>query len=197
MTSTTACFFVLVAIAAPAAAQTAVYTRDDAGGVTVRATRIVTPIKIDGRLDEEAYRQVEALTTFIQSEPKQGTPSTERTEAWVMFDDTNLYLACRCWDEHPERMVANEMRRDSPNLRNNDNFAVELDTFHDRRNGFLFSMTPLGAIFDALTIDERTYNSDWNTVWQAKAGRFDGGWVAEMAIPFKSLRYPPGRDQTW
>ena len=182
--------------AAPLLAQP-VYTRDDAGGVTVRATRIAGPIKVDGKLDDAVYRQVEPLTTFIQSEPRQGAPSTERTEAWVMFDDANLYLACRCWDEHPERMVLNEMRRDSANLRNNDNFAVALDTFHDRRNGFLFTITPLGAILDALALDERTYNSDWNTVWQAKAGRFDGGWIAEMAIPFKSLRYPPGRDQTW
>jgi hypothetical protein len=197
--SKTACLLGLLALAAPVSAQTPlpVYAKDDGGHITLRATRIATPIKIDGRLDDEAYRQVEALTTFIQSEPKQGAPVSERTEAWVMFDDDNLYLACRCWDEHPERMVANEMRRDSPNLRNNDNFAVALDTFHDRRNGFLFTITPLGAIFDALALEERTYNSDWNTVWQAKAGRFDGGWIAEMAIPFKSLRYPPGTDQTW
>src|SRR6266545_1880541 len=162
MASRTACLLVLLAIAAPVAAQPPlpVYTRDDAGGVTVRATRIATPIKIDGRLDDEPYRQVEALTTFIQSVSWQGAPSTERTEAWVMFDDDNLYLACRCWDRHPERMVLNEMRRDSPNLRNNDNFAVALDTFHDRRNAFLFSITPLGAFFDALALDERTYNSD-------------------------------------
>jgi Domain of unknown function (DUF5916)/Carbohydrate family 9 binding domain-like len=177
--------------------QDPVYAKDVAGRVTVRATRVAAPIKVDGRLDEEAYTQVEALTTFIQAEPQQGSPSSERTEAWVLFDDDNLYLACRCWDQHPERMIANEMRRDSPNLRNNDNFAVALDTFHDRRNGFLFTVTPLGAFFDALTIDERTYNSDWNTVWQAKAGRFEGGWIAEIAIPFKSLRYPPGADQTW
>jgi hypothetical protein len=177
--------------------QDPVYAKDAAGRVTVRATRVAAPVKVDGRLDEEAYTQVEPLTTFMQAEPRQGAPVSERTEAWVLFDDDNLYLACRCWDEHPERMIANEMRRDSPNLRNNDNFAVALDTFHDRRNGFLFTVTPLGAFFDALTIDERTYNADWNTVWQAKAGRFDGGWIAEMAIPFKSLRYPPGADQTW
>jgi len=151
--------------------QDPVYAKDAAGRVTVRATRVAAPIKVDGRLDEEAYAQIEALTRFIQAEPQQGAPSSERTEAWVLFDDANLYLACRCWDQHPERMIANEMRRDSPNLRNNDNFAVALDTFHDRRNGFLFTVTPLGAFFDALTIDERTYNSDWNTVWQAKAGR--------------------------
>ena len=187
----------LLASAAQARAQLPVSSRDAAGNVVIRATRITTPIEVDGKLDDGVYRQVEALTEFIQSEPQTGAPSSERTEAWVLFDDDNLYLACRCWDRHPERMVLNEMRRDSPNLRNNDNFAVALDTFHDRRNAFLFSITPLGAFFDALALDERTYNSDWNTIWKNAVGRFDGGWIAEIAIPFKSLRYPAGRDQTW
>jgi hypothetical protein len=187
----------LLACAAQARAQLPVSSRDAAGNVVIRATRITTPIEVDGKLDDEVYRQVKALTEFIQSEPQTGAPSSERTEAWVLFDDDNLYLACRCWDRHPERMVLNEMRRDSPNLRNNDNFAVALDTFYDRRNAFLFSITPLGAFFDALALDERTYNSDWNTIWKNAVGRFDGGWIAEIAIPFKSLRYPAGRDQTW
>jgi len=174
-----------------------VYSKDDAGRVAVSATRIATPPKIDGRLDEEIYAHVPALTQFVQAEPNEGADVSERTEAWVMYDDKNIYIACRCWDRNPDRIVANEMRRDSPNLRNNDNFAVELDTFHDRRNGFLFYVTPLGALFDGLTTDERQNNSDWNTVWEGKAGRFDGGWIAEIAIPFKSLRYAPGREQIW
>src|SRR5256886_8123813 len=136
---------------------------------------------------------------FFQAEDgiRDLTVTGVQTCALPIFDDDNMYLACRCWDRHPERMVLNEMRRDSPNLRNNDNFAVALDTFHDRRNAFLFSITPLGAFFDALALDERTYNSDWNTIWKNAIGRFDGGWIAECAIPFKSLRYPAGRDQTW
>src|SRR4029453_10153092 len=88
----------LLASAAPARAQLPVSSRDAAGHITIRATRITTPIKVDGKLDEEAYRETEALTDFIQSEPQQGAPASERTEAWVLFDDDNLYLACRCWD---------------------------------------------------------------------------------------------------
>ena len=91
-----------------------------------------------------------------------------------MFDDDNLYIACRCWDAHPERIVANDMRRDSTNLRQNDNFGVVLDTFHDKRNGFLFYVTPVGGMFDAVTSDERINNADWNTVWEAKSTRFAG-----------------------
>jgi Carbohydrate family 9 binding domain-like len=182
---------------AHAAAQTAVYTRDDGGRVVVHATRIDKPVRVDGKLDDEVYGQVESISQFVQQEPKEGAPISEKTEAWVLYDDKNVYFSCRCWDTHPERIVANDMRRDSPNLRNNDNFAVELDTFHDRRNGFLFYVTPLGGLFDGLTTDERANNSDWNTVWEGKVGRFEGGWVAEIAIPFKSLRYTPGRDQVW
>ena len=137
------------------------------------------------------------ITEYVQQDPHEGAPVSERTESWVLYDDRNIYFVCRCLDEHPERMVANEMRRDSTNLRQNDNFAVELDTFHDKRNGFLFYITPVGGMWDSLTTDERSNNGDWNTVWEAKARRTANGWIAEIAIPFKSLRYKPGRDQVW
>jgi hypothetical protein len=162
-------------------------------GVVVRATRINTPVHVDGILDEEFYGHVLPITGFHQQDPHEGAPVSERTEAWVLYDDKFIYAVCRCWDEHPERTVANDMRRDSSNLRQNDNFAIELDTFHDKRNGFLFYVTPVGGMFDGLTTDERNNNGDWNTVWEAKARRFEHGWIAEIAIPFKSLRYKPGR----
>jgi hypothetical protein len=112
-----------------------------------------------------------------------------------MFDDVNLYFTCRCWDQHPERIVANDMRRDSSNLRQNDNFGLVLDTFHDKRNGFLFYVTPVGGMFDGATTDERINNADWNTVWQAKVGRFDGGWMAKL--PSRSIAPLSGREQIW
>lgn len=82
----------LLSAATRAAAQPAL-TRDDSG-VTVRATRITAPMKIDGRLDERVYEEVPAITEYIQQEPRGGEPITERTESWVLFDDTNLYIAC-------------------------------------------------------------------------------------------------------
>jgi hypothetical protein len=167
------------------------------GTLTVRATRIREPIAMDGRLDDSVYTEVQPVTDFIQQEPVEGAPATEKTEAWVLFDDENLYVACRCWDTHPERIVANDMRRDSSNLRQQDNFGVGLDTFHDKRNGYLFSVSPVGGFNDIAISDERTLNMDWNTVVDAKVGRFEGGWIAEFAIPFKSLRYSPGREQVW
>jgi hypothetical protein len=175
----------------------AVVQRDAAGHVTVRAVRVSSPIRVDGRLDEPAYETTEAVGDFLQQEPDEGKPATERTEAWVFFDDRNIYVSARCWDSHPERMVANEMRRDTNQLRQNDTFAVLFDTFHDRRNGFLFYANPIGGFADSQITDENPPNVDWNTIWDVKTGRFPGGWTIEMAIPFKSLRYGPGTDQTW
>ena len=167
------------------------------GTTTVRATRVREPIRVDGRLDDRAYEEVSPIGGFIQQEPQPGAPATEPSDVWVLFDDEYLYVACRCWDSHPERIVADDMRRDSQNLRLQDNFGVGLDTFRDKRNGYLFSLSPVGGFNDIAISDERTLNMDWNTVLDAKAGRFDGGWVAEFAIPFKSLRYGPGRQQVW
>jgi len=166
-----------------------VVARDSEGRVTVRAVRLPGPLEVDGLLEDRAYSVIPAIEGFIQQEPREGDPATEKTEAWVFFDDKGLYVSARCWDSHPERMVANEMRRDNFNIFFNENFGVILDTFHDRRNGFVFQTNPLGGIYDGYVTDERDSNSDWSTVWQVKTGRFRSGWTVEMAIPFKSLRY--------
>ena len=94
-------------------------------------------------------------------------------------------------------MVANELRRDGTGIFQNDNFAVVLDTFFDRRNGFYFYTNPLGAISDGQLTDESDTNRDWNAVWNLRTGRFQGGWTVEFEIPFKSLRYNPGKTQLW
>ena len=174
-----------------------VISRDAQGRVTVRAIRLPEGLVIDGNLDEPAYSRVPALTDFIQQEPNEGQLATEKTEAWIFFDDRNLYIASRNWDSQPERMVVNEMRRDNRGIGQNENFTVVLDTFYDRRNGFIFQTNPLGALAEGLITDERNNNTDWNTVWDVKTKRFDQGWTAEIVIPFKSLRYNAGREQIW
>ena len=176
----------------------AVISRDASGRATIRAVRVTTPIRIDGALDEALYTSVPPISDFIQQEPREGDPATEKTEMWVAFDDHNVYVSFRCWESEPDRLVANEMRRDGPNMwQGNDIVAVSFDTFHDRRNSFNFVMNALGARDDGQVTNERQWNGDWNTVWEVKAGRFDGGWTVETAIPFKSLRYEPGSAQIW
>jgi hypothetical protein len=173
------------------------YTREPGGGITIRAIRLTEPLELDGTLDESVYRDHAPASEFIQQEPYEGQPSTERTEAWVMFDGDNLYIAARCLDSHPDRMVVNEMRRDSQTIFNNENFTVAIDPFYDRRSGFFFQTNPLGAIRDQEVGSERENNNDWNTVWDARAVRNDKGWTVEMMIPFRSLRYKQGGAQTW
>jgi hypothetical protein len=185
----------LLASAVPVFAQPAV-TRDETGVVTARAVRVTQPFALDGRLDEEVYRLFSPIDGFIQQEPGEGEPASERTEAWIFFDDHNLYVSARCWDSQPEREVLTEMRRDQNNITQNESFTVVFDTFLDRRNGFFFQTSPLGAMRDQTIVDD-VLNVSWNTVWDARTERFDQGWTLEMAIPFKSLRYPGAGPQTW
>lgn len=188
-------------LASPAAAQptdaSATVTREADGRIIVRARRAPGPMRVDGRLDEDVYEQIDPVGDFVQQEPDEGAAASERTEAWIFFDEDHVYVSARCWETHPERRVANEMRRDTNHLRQNDTFAVLFDTFHDRRNGYLFYANPIGGLADSQITDEGPPNVDWNTVWSVQTGTFEGGWTIEMAIPFKSLRYQPGVEQTW
>jgi len=167
------------------------------GRVVVRAIPLAAPLRLDGQLDEAVYRENMPADGFVQQEPRQDEPATEKTEAWVMFDGENLYIAARNWDSHPERMVENELRHDSANVIQNEQITIILDTFHDKRNGFLFLVNSIGGMLEESFVDERSPSRDWNTPWRARTAHFDQGWTVEMSIPFKSLRYKPGRGQTW
>ena len=200
---------VALALAAPAAGQSPVaidgpappeapevVARDAEGRVIVRAVRLAEPLVLDGLLRDPIYSQVRAISDFVQQEPHEGEAATERTELWIFFDSTTLYLSVRCLDSQPDRIIANEMRRDG-NIFQNDNVQFVLDTFYDRRSGLSFQTNALGALRDQEISDERTTNNDWNTVWDVRAARTDDGWSAEFAIPFKSLRYRESGPQTW
>ena len=175
----------------------AVITRDEASGVTIRAVRTATPLTIDGRLDEEIYSQVEAISGFIQNDPDEGAPATERTEVWLLFDREHVYVVARCWETQPDRIIASEMRRDNIRIVRDDNFAWSLDTFYSRRNTVLFEVSAVGGRLDAEVTNESQINMDWNPVYDVVVGRFSGGWTMEAALPFKSLRYRDDGEQIW
>ncbi|MFP6571783.1 MAG: DUF5916 domain-containing protein, partial [Vicinamibacterales bacterium] len=182
----------------PAPIPPAVMRRDEQGRTTVRAIKVDEGIRLDGVLDEAVYSSIPAISDFIQQVPQAGAPATERTEAWILFDEVNIYVSARVWDSAPEsEWIANEMRRDTSQLRQNDTFTVFFDTFYDRRNGFNFYTNPLGARADQQFTNEGNPNGDWNPVWDVRTGRFDGGWTVEMEIPFKTLRYRSGTPQVW
>jgi hypothetical protein len=172
-------------------------SRDDQGRATIRAVRLSTPLRVDGKLDEEIYGTVEPASDFIQMEPNGGQTATEKTDVWIFFDRDNVYVTFRAWESEPDRTIANEMRRDSGNIRQGDSVGFGFDTFRDRRNAVQFEANSLGARTDGQSTNERQYNADWNPVWNMVAGKFDGGWTIEAAIPFKSIRYAPGTVQDW
>jgi hypothetical protein len=172
--------------------------RDDQGKTTVRAVRVAAPLNVDGQLDEILYKTVTPISDFIQSEPRAGEPASEKTEVWISFDDDNVYVSMRAHESQPKRMIANEMRRDSGQVQQNENFAFALDTFYDRRNSFNFQVNPIGGRQDGQNNNEgASYNGDWNPIWNFAVKRNETGWTAETAIPFKSIRYRAGRAQIW
>ena len=173
-------------------------TRDAAGRATIRAVRLVEGLTVDGALEEPVYRTVPAISDFTQTEPNAGEPASEKTDAWVFFDDDSVYVSVRCWESAPEsEWIVNEMRRDSVDIVQNAMVVFLLDTFYDRRNGIIFNINPAGGRMDGQITNESGYNPDWNPIWNLQMGRFDGGWSFEAAIPFKSLRYRQGRNQVW
>jgi hypothetical protein len=190
MTKLTPAVFAMVLLGSAAA------RAQDPEPVTMRAYRLTQPLVVDGLLDDAVYHTTEPAPKFLQQEPRVGELATEQTEMWVFFDDRNVYVSARMHDSEPDRMIADEMRRDA-SIYQNEHFVVIFDTFHDRRTGFFFQTNPLGAVRDALIVDENTANYDWNAVWDVKVHRDKTGWTSEMVIPFKSLRYPTGKEQVW
>ena len=175
-----------------------VIARDASGRATIRAVGLTAPLRIDGRLDEALYTSVPAISDFIQMEPQQGSAATERTEVWLAFDREHVYVSFRCWESQPDRLIAKEMRRDHSTVwQGDDMVAFMLDTFYDRRNPVEFTINAIGGRTDGQISNERQYLGDWNPIWEVQVGRFEGGWTAEAALPFKSLRYRPGRAQIW
>ena len=166
---------------------------------SVMATKIDATLTIDGKLDERVWREAVLLDRFVQREPEEGRPASERTEVRVLYDERNLYIGIRCWDSDAKSIVANEMRRDI-DLLNNDCVEIYLDTFHDHRNAFYFSTNPLGAQRDGLiaaNVSDEEQNWDWNGVWDNACSIDSDGWTAEIAIPFQTLRFSGDREQEW
>ncbi|MDE2659101.1 MAG: DUF5916 domain-containing protein [Acidobacteriota bacterium] len=180
----------------PAPAIGEAVSRDADGRVTLRAFRLAEPLTVDGVLDDPVYDQVPAADGFTQQEPDAGAPVSESTRVWVLYDADSLYIGAELTGD-PELLMANEMRRDQRNIDWGDSFSVIIDTFYDRRNGFLFHTNALGALYDAQVTDERNTNSDWNTVWWVKSRLVEDGYTLEIRIPFRSLRYAAGGPQLW
>jgi hypothetical protein len=167
-------------------------TVTDADRRHMTAVRATGEIVVDGRLDEAVWSG-EGQGGFIQAEPREGQPATSQTEVWVAYDDSNLYVGALLHDSGEP--TVNDIRKDFDEA-NQDIFQVILDTFRDRRNGYVFQTNPEGARGDRQVANEgREVNRSWDAVWRVETQRFEGGWSVEMAIPFRSLRFDPENDR--
>ncbi len=152
---------------------------------------------IDGVLDEDVWTRAEPATGFIQADPLEGQPATEATEVRIAFDADYLYIGAFCHDTDPAGIVVNQIRKDFTG-NDQDTFEVLLDTFADRRNGFVFSTNAEGAKADTQIANEgRDVNPNWDAVWWVQSRKGPEGWTAEFRISFKTLRFEAGLGRTW
>lgn len=175
----------------------AVPTRSPDGRLLIVAVEATTPVRLDGALDDEVWQRAQPVGGFVQSEPREGEPATESTEVRLAFDRQYLYVAALCHDREAGLAVVNDIREDFRNV-DQDTFEVIIDTFADRRNGFVFITNRAGARSDQQVANEgREINTNWDAVWFVRTRQREDGWTAEMAIPFKSLRFTRGPQEIW
>jgi hypothetical protein len=152
---------------------------------------ISEPITVDGVLDEGVWGSAPTIGDLVQRQPQPGSMPTERTEVRLLRDQDNLYIGVIAFDSEPDRILGTQMARDA-GLGSDDRVEILLDTFRDQRSAFYFATNPSGALVDGLTFGNGQLNTDWDTTWDVQTTRSDLGWVAEFAIPFKSLSFPTG-----
>jgi hypothetical protein len=163
----------------------------------VQAFRLASPVRLDGLLEEEDWRAAShvPVTDFLQSDPVDGAPASERTEVWVAYDDSNLYVAAYCRDSDPKGVIGLLGRRDS--LVDSDWFFFAVDPYFDRRSGYLFGVNPAGSIYDAVLSNDVNDDESWDGVWEARAARVADGWTLEMRVPFDQLRFSRREAYVW
>ena len=164
----------------------------------VHATRTPRAMVVDGKLDEPEWASATVLTDFVQQLPNTGRPALFRTEVRVLYDADHLYVASINYDPEPQKAITVGLERDFVST-NSDVFGLVLDTFHDKRNSFLFLVNPKGAVRDEQTFnDSRNIVEAWDGIYTVKTTRQDSSWTVELAIPLKTLRFDARRDpQTW
>lgn len=167
------------------------------GSVTI--PRLASPPPIEAFLDMKPSPEWEGklikIDKFTQRIPTDGAPSSQQTDAYLGYDDKNLYAIFVCFDKEPQRLRARLSRRED--IIEDDSVEIMLDTFHDRRRAYAFLANPLGVQADALWTEGQEFDFSFDTVWNSQGQLTDRGYVVWMAIPFRSLRFSSNNPQTW
>ena len=182
---------------------------------TLTAVRVEQAPAIDGDVaGDPAWRTAVPVSGFHQEQPDEGQPSTERTEVRVVYTRSAIYIGVICYDREPGGIIVSDARRDAA-LDQTDSFQIILDTYRDKLNGFVFGTNPAGIEYDGQVTNEGQggaglaggqrqqggagsgFNVNWDGAWEVRSRISEIGWSAEFAIPFRTLRFPAGAQQTW
>jgi Domain of unknown function (DUF5916) len=145
-----------------------------------------------------AGTQLRKISDFTQNQPSDGKPPTQRTDAYLAYDDTNLYMVFVCWDNNPHGVRGHMTRREpSQPFDNDDYIEITLDTFRDQRHGFVFDINPMGVQADALWTEGQGTDYSWDTLWYSRSNISDKGYVLWISIPFRSLRFHGSAEKQW
>ncbi len=161
----------------------------------ISAIRINQVVNIDGNLQEEFWKQIIPINQFIQKDPDEGKESTQKTEVRIVYDDAALYVGARMFDTSPDSIIARLVRKDVDIT--SDLFAVFLDPYHDKRSGFYFGVNAAGTMYDGVLYNDTWNDNSWDGVWEGKVKINNGGWTAEMRIPFSQLRFHKNSQNVW
>jgi Domain of unknown function (DUF5916)/Carbohydrate family 9 binding domain-like len=160
----------------------------------VRMARFEKPPVIDGKLDDEIWKQAVLLKDFYQVQPGDNIAPSKATEVMLGYDPKFLYIAFRCYDE-PDKVRATIPKRD--NIWDDDYVGILFDTFNDQRKAYEFNFSPAGVQADGIWTDGQGEDFSPDIVMESKGIMTPDGWTVEVAIPFKSLRYVAGKDKLW
>jgi hypothetical protein len=162
------------------------------GARTVHAVHVGIPPRIDGLLDDTVWNETTPATDFLQLDPDEGQPASERTEIRVIYDDDAVYFGCMFYDSEPGKIVSRLTRRD--NEIESDRGSIRIDSYHDHQTAFEFTFNPAGVKIDILQYDDADREDEsWDVVWDLETRILPNGWSAEVRVPFRALRYQMDR----
>jgi len=157
----------------------------------LRVAALPSDLRIDGRLDEPAWAQADAIETLTMTEPREGVPPSKQTRVRVLADRQAIVVGIECFDD-PSGIVSYSKKRD-PDLDNEDHVGFVIDTFLDGRSGYVFAVNPEGARFDGLVEPGgEDVSSEWDGIWEAATSRSEAGWAVEIRIPVMSISFKKG-----
>ena len=150
---------------------------------------------IDGDLDDKSWEIAEWSGDFIEWEPDENTPPSQQTKFKIIYDKKYLYVAFRCYDTEPSKIEKRLSRRDGFV---GDGVAILIDSYHDKRNAFVFIVTAAGVKVDEFATENGdNFDNSWNPIWYTATKLDDEGWTAEMKIPFSQLKFGKSKEQIW